>query len=159
MMYTRFSLSLPNYSRTLLSFCAMHFSANGTDINLFNTYWHGMSRQLLRVLKLAAETSQSWAQELSSKQRTCSSEKVNGTATREISVSHLVQPAFLCPHPAASRRVHKPYRNTARSKCSFMKVNCAMSLSTQVTTRQMSTHDSTVHVFYFLICMSSGCHL
>lgn len=129
-MYTRFSLSIPNDSRTLPSFCAMHLSAKCTGINLVNTYWHGMSRQLLRVLKLAAETSQSWAQERSSKQRTCSSEKVNWTATREISVSHLVQPAFLCPHPAANHRVHKPYRNTTRSKCTFMKLKCAMSLST-----------------------------
>jgi len=127
MMYTRFSLPLPNDSRTLLSFCAMNHFAKGTGINL-NTYWHGMSRQLLRVLKLAAETSQSWAQERSSKQRTCSSEKVNWTATREISVSHLVQPAFLCPHPAANHRVHKPYRNTTRSKCSSMKLKFAVSL-------------------------------
>jgi len=130
MMYTRFSLFVPNDSRTLLSFCTMHLSAKGTSINLVNTYWHGVSRQLLGVLKLAAETSQSWAQERSSKQRTCSSEKVNWTATREVSVSHLVQPAFLCPDPAASHRVHKPYRNTARSKCSSTKLKCAMSLST-----------------------------
>jgi hypothetical protein len=84
---------------------------------------------------------------------------VNWTATREISVSHLVQPAFLCPHPAANHRVHKPCRNTAPSKCSSMKLKCSMSLSTSVTTRQRSAHDPTVRVFYFIICMSSCCHL
>ena len=128
-MYTKFSLSLRNGSRILLSFCVMNFSAKCIGTVLVNTYWHGMSHNLLRFLKLAAETSQSWAQERSSKQRTCSSEKVNWTATREISISHLVQPAFLCPHPSANHRVHKPYRNTALSKFSFMKLKCAMSLS------------------------------
>jgi hypothetical protein len=72
-----------------------------------------MSWHLLRFLRLAAKASQSRAQERSSEQRTRSPQKVDWATAREISVSHLVEPAFLCPHPAAYHRIHKPWRNTS----------------------------------------------